>query len=207
MTPFERSKLDWQGRSVKERIKDIQEQCQEMGINCTWKEAKRQYQRVADNEIWVNDKYQVNIDRSIIDHNIAWIHLSIKTHSKTADHDWREFQQIKDELIGPEYEGIELYPAHSRVVDTANQFHIWVLADPAARIPVGWQDGLIAAQNLTVANNETGEVTNDHPRAVRSGGTAEGKSTQRHSRRRGATGRRLSRWSADRRSKRGTETS
>ena len=145
MTPFERSKLDWQGRSVKERIKDIQEQCQEVGINCTWKEAKRQYQRVADNEIWVNDKYQVNIDRSIIDHNIAWIHLSIKTHSKTADHDWREFQQIKDELIGPEYEGIELYPAHSRVVDTANQFHIWVLADPAARIPVGWQDGLISS--------------------------------------------------------------
>ena len=122
MTPFKRSQLDWQGRSVKERIKGIQEQNHAMGVSCTWKKAKMQYQRLASDEIWVNDKYQVNIDRSIVSNNTSWIPLSIKTHNKEPARDWREFQQIKNELVGPEHEGIELYPADSRVVDTSNQF-------------------------------------------------------------------------------------
>ena len=41
--------------------------------------------------------------------------------------DWREFQQIKNELCGEEYCGIELYPPESRMVDTVNVFHIWVM--------------------------------------------------------------------------------
>ena len=145
MTPFVRSSLNWKGSNVKERIASIQAQNIVMLGECTWAEAKRQYNRLAADEIWVNDKYQVNVDRSIVEANdTKWIHLSIKTHDKTAEHDWREFQQIKDELVGPEHEGIELYPATERVIDTANQFHIWVLADPKLRFPVGWTEGLVS---------------------------------------------------------------
>ena len=159
MTPFKRSQLDWQGRSVKERIKGIQEHNHAMGVSCNWKEAKMQYQRLASDEIWVNDKYQVNIDRSIVSNNTSWIHLSIKTHNKEPARDWREFQQIKNELVVPEHEGIELYPADSRVVDTSNQFHIWVLADPKIRMPVGWQDGL---QTNTESHGSKQRPTGEH---------------------------------------------
>lgn len=58
-------------------------------------------------------------------------------------HDWRDLQAIKNELVGPEHEAIELYPAESRLVDTANQYHLWVLKDPSQRIPVGWTQRLV----------------------------------------------------------------
>ena len=53
-------------------------------------------------------------------------HLSIKALDRSPVHDWRVFQEIKNMLVGPDYEGIEIYPAESRVVDTANQYHLWV---------------------------------------------------------------------------------
>lgn len=55
------------------------------------------------------------------------IHLSIKWHDRRPIHDWRDLQRIKNEICGPEREGVELYPAESRLVDTANQFHLWIL--------------------------------------------------------------------------------
>ena len=54
-------------------------------------------------------------------------YISIKRKDKKALHDWRHFQQIKNELVGKEVEGIEMYPAESRLHDTANQFHIFCL--------------------------------------------------------------------------------
>src|ERR1043165_2191444 len=82
--------------------------------------------------LYENNRYRV-IRRPIgIAHPIAgqgeikgwW--LSIHNLKKTADHDWRDYQRIKNELVGPEAEGVELYPAESRLVDTSNQFHLYV---------------------------------------------------------------------------------
>jgi hypothetical protein len=33
----------------------------------------------------------------------------------------------------------EVYPAESRLVDTANQYHLWVFMDHAVRLPVGYR--------------------------------------------------------------------
>jgi hypothetical protein len=52
-------------------------------------------------------------------------HLSMRTIENDTRHDWREIQRVKNELLGEDWEGIELYPAESRVVDTANQYHLW----------------------------------------------------------------------------------
>lgn len=71
------------------------------------------------------------------------IHLSIHDHSRGTRHDWRDFQRIKNELVGPECEGVELFPAESRLVDTANQYHIWVIDSPAFRFPFGFSERLI----------------------------------------------------------------
>jgi hypothetical protein len=53
------------------------------------------------------------------------IHLSIRNHDRSTRHDWRDFQRIKNQLAGEEYEGLEIYPAEDRKIDTANQYHIW----------------------------------------------------------------------------------
>lgn len=97
-------------------------------------------------EIWRNSRYQVLVhDRPSPPDSGNWpamIWLSIKRRDKEPIHDWRDLQRIKNDLIGPEHEAMELYPAESRVVDTANQIHLWVLADPTIKFPVGFTHGI-----------------------------------------------------------------
>ena len=69
---------------------------------------------------------------------LAMIHLSVKRNDKEPIRDWRDMQRIKNELCGPEWEGVELYPAESRLVDTANQFHLWCFP---FRLQFGFHEG------------------------------------------------------------------
>lgn len=91
-------------------------------------------------EYWKNDQYQVAIDKETEGNTTpmrVW-HLSIKRLDKQPIHDWRDLQEIKNQLIGPECEALELYPAESRLMDTANQFHLWAFPD-GEFIPFGYQ--------------------------------------------------------------------
>ncbi|MCB1423191.1 MAG: hypothetical protein KDJ69_12145 [Nitratireductor sp.] len=104
---------------------------------------RAQYRRMQEEIIWLNDEYQVNIrQRSLqLGDDTYWDHLSIKRVDRAPVHDWRDLQAIKNKLYGPEYEAVELYPAESRLGDTANQYHLWVLVDESGdpvQIPVGW---------------------------------------------------------------------
>ena len=83
---------------------------------------------------FVNSLYQVQA--ADLDDGIT--HLNIRRRDGSMFKDWRHFQQIKNEICGPEREGIELYPAESRLVDTSNKWHLWVLPE-GVRVPVGWQ--------------------------------------------------------------------
>lgn len=81
-------------------------------------------------EVWVNNLYQVH--KTWVpedDGDVVFIHLSYKAQDGTALHDWRDMQRIKNELTGPEWLGIEVFPPESKLVDTANQFHIWCFKD------------------------------------------------------------------------------
>ena len=69
--------------------------------------------------------------------DVVW--LSIKRRDKAPVHDWRDLQVIKNLNVGPEHEGFEIYPAESRLVDTANQYHVFVFLDPKVRLPVGFR--------------------------------------------------------------------
>lgn len=84
-------------------------------------------------ETWMNDLYVV-IAKPLAQ---GATHLSIRRTDRKACRDWRHFQQIKNQLCGDEREGLELYPAESRLVDTANQFHLWVMP-PGVRLEIGW---------------------------------------------------------------------
>ena len=92
--------------------------------------------------IWVNEIYQVAT--IITDHPIFGRLMQINIRRRDGNvifRDWRHFQQIKNQLAGPECEGIELYPAESRLIDTCNKYHIWVILDDTKGIPIGWHDG------------------------------------------------------------------
>ena len=87
-------------------------------------------------EYWINNIYQV-AKRPAGD----FVQLNIRRRDgKPIFRDWRHFQMIKNQLVGEECEGIELYPAESRKVDTGNKFHIWCIPDPTWRFPVDWTE-------------------------------------------------------------------
>lgn len=86
------------------------------------------YDATMQDECWLNDEYQVNIRRDV-SHGFPGMridHLSIKRVGKMPIHDWRDLQAIKNMLVSPLAEAIELYPSSQRVVDGSNQYHLWV---------------------------------------------------------------------------------
>ena len=111
--------------------KEIQKIAKEIGY--TYKEMKDAFKREDIAEAWENDKYLVLVYRQ---DTITW--LSMRTQDRSPFTNWRDKQRIKNQLVGPECEGIELYPAESRLVDTSNQFHLWVINDPTYRFPFGF---------------------------------------------------------------------
>jgi hypothetical protein len=98
-------------------------------------EAKAFARARQNDAVWVNDIYQVFITTY---DNGSLRHLSIKRHDRAPIHDWRDLQHIKNELVGAECEAVELYPAESRRVDEANQFHLYAFPS-GYRVPFGFQ--------------------------------------------------------------------
>lgn len=107
---------------------------------------------IKDEEVYVNSRYQVNLrriessDPGSLPHAI---HLSIKRLDKQVPgaERWRDFQRIKNELVGRHCEGYELYPDEDRLVDTANQFHLWVFDEPGFRMPLGMDRRLVSYES------------------------------------------------------------
>jgi hypothetical protein len=107
-------------------------------------EVLQEMQTLLDDELsgrfFKNDIYQVVArDRGEL------IHLSIKRLDRKPCRDWRDFQEIKNQLVGRYNEAVELYPAESRKVDGANQYHLWVIKDPRFRFPFGFNSGRIVS--------------------------------------------------------------
>jgi len=131
------------------------------GIEVTWRtlaedheisktRAKKLLRDMKDDEIWTNNIYQVNVRRrtgqgyfdgsnevynGFPKENGEVVWLSIKRLDKDTIHDWRDLQQIKNEVVGEEAEAIEIYPAESRKMDVANQYHLFAFT---TQIPIGF---------------------------------------------------------------------
>lgn len=89
-------------------------------------------------QCFVNEVYQVNIQEIKDTDGRPWMYLSIKRRDKKPIHDWRALQRIKNELVGEEYEAIEIYPRESELIDEANQYHLWVM-EKGRICPVGFR--------------------------------------------------------------------
>ena len=124
-------------------------------------DARRMFKKIfvesLGDSIWVNDVYQV-IKR---DCKNGQVHLSIRRNDRTHLRDWRHYQQIKNQLVGEECEAIELYPAESRLVDNANQFHLWCFLDPSFRVPVGWDKRMVCEDVDGIGNAQQRKFSED----------------------------------------------
>lgn len=94
-----------------------------------------------DGELWQNDRYTVSVARQ----PEGWVELlSVRRNDREPDMPWRHLQRIKTELAGEDAEAIELYPAESRLLDTANQRWLWCFP-PGFIVPRGFNNGRIVA--------------------------------------------------------------
>jgi hypothetical protein len=105
-------------------------------------------------QCWKNSRYTV-LRRDVPSQQGHLVHLSIKRNDKNPMHDWREIQRIKNELLGKEEEAMELYPAESRLIDTANQYHLFCFL--GMRAPFGYESERCVMEEVGSVYGGTGK--------------------------------------------------
>jgi hypothetical protein len=90
---------------------------------------------------WLNDIYQVTSHEQ--DGGLVWINIRRRDGGPIL-RDWRHFQAIKNDVLGPDCEAVELYPAEDRKVDTSNKYHLFGFRDPKFRFPFGFAERMIS---------------------------------------------------------------
>ena len=101
------------------------------------------YKRANLGKMWKNEIYTVQVTEE--ENGIT--ELSIRRNDRQPVTDWRHKQEMKNQLCGPEREGLEIYPAESRKVDTSNQYYIFVLPE-GQTIPLGFSNRLVSEDTI-----------------------------------------------------------
>jgi hypothetical protein len=133
MSVFDYTPKPWQ------RMRRIKFDAEELERQDKLVAARDEQDRVRDSEIWVNDEYQATVGYLGPMGKAGVCHLSIKRRDGGPAHDWRDLQSIKNEIMGTEREGVEIFPAESRLHDTADQTHIWVMS-VGTKVEIGFQE-------------------------------------------------------------------
>lgn len=129
--------------------------------------ASREWETVIDSgqrgrngvEYWENYVYEVTVRRYATGWPFGggeYIQLGIASHDGEARHDWRDFQRIKNDVCGPNWEAIEIYPSEERLIDPSNYYMLWC----APFIPVG----MFVARTIIDAANCVAPQRPWHPR-------------------------------------------
>lgn len=94
---------------------------------------------VNGHEVWRNDLYEVAVYRDEAG-NARCLKVS---PLKARDLPFHHRQQIKTQIAGAEAEGMEIYPAESRLIDMADIYWLWILP-PGKQFSVGFylKDGI-----------------------------------------------------------------
>lgn len=103
----------------------------------TWQEKLSWVEeRVRESANWIT--YRNNLYKVVIEMTSPLIHACIRRHDGKPCANWNHLQQIKSELIGPEHEAVELFPAESRLINTTNEYHLWAHPTSGYRFPFGF---------------------------------------------------------------------
>tara|TARA_B100001559_G_scaffold312472_1_gene310230 strand:+ start:1689 stop:2267 length:579 start_codon:yes stop_codon:yes gene_type:complete len=124
-----------------------------------------------NSEFWNNSIYQVQAFRNQHANHMVHVdglkdqcgYITIKRNDKRPINSWQDVQTIKNRLFGIEREAIQIFPAESRMVNTANQYHIIVFPEGHI-IPFGFIHGrtvdtrhAVGAGHGSKGQNFTGE--------------------------------------------------
>jgi hypothetical protein len=144
MNKFQLTKSNMDLLSFKDRIKLVQNLVGGLGKQLTHKQAKSLVNELCSSKTYQNDIYCVHHFQKKQTNNYIWNmgfvdhmdYLSIKRIDKSPARSWTDFQNIKNELIedGKDRYAVEIYPPEDRLVNTANQYHLWIL-------PIGFDIG------------------------------------------------------------------
>jgi len=100
------------------------------------KPINNEYKHVDGNataDTWCNEKCQVYVyDYPPLEGWPPIIEMSLKLNSREPWRDWRDFYRIKSELCGTKCWAIEVYPAQDALVDSCNQYHMFVFPPDVA---------------------------------------------------------------------------
>jgi len=91
-----------------------------------------------------NGKYQVQIRQMEDWDGDPIVCLAIRREDRKPIMDWRDLQWIKNQLLGPEVEMVQLFPAESRLIDTANQYYLYGYLHPGFRFPFGFRERMVS---------------------------------------------------------------
>jgi len=132
----EATSSNYQRLSIKDRIKAFQQLGKNAGHTITKRQAKELMNEHLSAKTWINSTYQVmvwsgkSVDKylRIPSFHGTFDYLSIKRRDLAVCRNWSDFQTIKNLLCkdGDKRYAIEIYPPESRLMNTANQYHIWV---------------------------------------------------------------------------------
>ena len=80
--------------------------------------------------VYRNNRYVVMIDDNAKTSKGPAIKAMVQRHDDTPiPNHWRELQNIKNEIFGPETTAIEYFPAESELVDEHNIYWFWIFPD------------------------------------------------------------------------------
>lgn len=119
----------------------------------------------------MNDLYTVCVNRGqpffgADAGKITMCWLSIRRNDREPVTDWRHKQWIKNQLVGSENEGCEMFPAESRLVDGSNQYHLWVFEQTAAFFPFGFNEGRFISRRPMDGGRQRGFPKNMLPEDI-----------------------------------------
>lgn len=112
-------------------------------------------------EVWGSDLYTCMVRYTTLEgqtlgrDELLW--LSIHRRDRKPIRDWRHFQAIKNEVAGFDRIAVEIYPPERDLVDTSNEYNLWVL--PAGTVlPFGFAEGglVMTPEDVEAANVEDG---------------------------------------------------
>ncbi len=107
-------------------------------------------------ETWTNSIVTCHVER-----NTDFVHLSYHRRDRAPIRNWRIGQRLKNQLVGPTWEGAELCPSEERVVDSTNQYHLWCFPE----LPFGFDKGERATQDQIDETASSEAVQRDDPYA------------------------------------------
>lgn len=121
----------------------------------------------SDDEVWASDEYQCLVryleptahgeELEVPRGREGMMQLSIHRMDRRPIGNWRIMQQIKNEVAGPDREAIEIYPAESRLVDTSNEYHLWVMPI-GGTLPMGFSTGAVTSDKQVEEINDTADA-------------------------------------------------